>query len=87
MNRRVADRTIGRALSVQAQQRSSSPRLASLREQLLQDLGEEKQPSWMDSVAVAEPVKSKRVQKEHVRHPDWLRVKRPAGRAVGRNMH
>ena len=56
MNRRVADRTIGRALSVQAQQRSSSPRLASLREQLLQDLGEEKQPSWMDSVAVAEPV-------------------------------
>ena len=79
LNRRVADRTIGRALSVQAQQRSSSPRLASLREQLLQDLGEEKQPSWMDSVAVAEPVKSKRVQKEHVRHPDWLRVKRPGG--------
>ena len=68
---------IGRALSVQAQQRSSSPRLASLREQLLQDVGEEKQSSWMDSVAVAEPVKSKRVQKAHVRHPDWLRVQRP----------
>jgi len=70
---------IGRALSVQAQQRSSSPRLASLREQLLQDVGEEKQSSWMDSVAVAEPVKSKRVQKAHVRHPDWLRVQRPGG--------
>lgn len=82
VNRRAVDRTVGRAFSVQVQQQSSpepSPRLASLREQLLQDLGEEKQPSWMDSVAVAEPVKSKRVQKEHVRHPDWLRVKRPGG--------
>ena len=81
LNGRAADRMIGRALSVQAQQRASSPRLASLREQLLKDLGEEKQTSWMDSVAVAEPVESKgkRVQKAHVRHPDWLRVQRPGG--------
>ena len=80
LNRRAVDRTLFRALSVQAQQpaQQPSPRLASLRERLEQD-GEESQPSWMDSVAVAEPVKSKRVQKPHTRHPDWLRVQRPGG--------
>ena len=68
-----------RAFSTRAAVSAASPRVAALREQLQQDLDATTETSWTDSaIIVAEPV-SGRVQKQHVRHPDWLRVQRPGG--------
>jgi len=69
-----------RALSTRAATLAASPRVAALREQLQQDLDATTETSWTDSaIVVAEPEKSGRVQKQHERHPDWLRVQRPGG--------
>jgi lipoic acid synthetase len=60
------------SLSTQA-----SPRLATLRAELERD----SETSWTDSAAVV-PSGGRgkgRVAKQHVRHPEWLRVQRPGG--------
>jgi len=68
-----------RAAAARGFSAQTSPRLAALREQLTVDIEAEGEASWTDSVAVVEPVPKKRVQKQHTRHPDWLRVQRPGG--------
>lgn len=67
-----------RRLSVSAQ---SNTRLAALRAELQRDESPPAEASWMDSAVVATPeaASSGRVAKQHVRHPDWLRVQRPGG--------
>ena len=57
---------------------SSSSRLEALREQLASEGPEGS--SWMDSVAVAVPAKTRRKKAVAVsRHPEWLKVQRPGG--------
>jgi len=81
---RRALRPFGRALfSSQARARPAaapSSRLTSFREQLQEDMEAATESSWTDStVAVAPQSGGRRVQKQHTRHPEWLRVQRPGG--------
>jgi len=83
LSRPGLSRALGRAFSTQAPAAaaasSSTPRLASLREQLQRDMAAAEESSWTDSVTVVAPPKADRVKKQHKRHPDWLRVQRPGG--------
>ena len=61
---------------------AAGSRLLKLRETLQRDAEVASEQSWMDDATLLAPPttsKQQRVQKQHVRHPDWLRVQRPGG--------